>query len=388
MRTFENIFVSVMLGVFIGAALVQAAFRSSWDVKSETASLVEFDNKVKSITENPNAKIKLYETVYDFGVMDKKEKGTHHFKVENVGTAPLTLEMNATTCSCTGIDISPKRVLPGKTATVTLHWDAEKAFTRFNQGGTVLTNDPANKEIMYTIQGLFVAPALVSPGTLSLNNVTAGYEAVGTVRVYGFENDTLAIERIEWDDKEHFNVTCEQSELNEKDKDDMVNQHAKSVSNVNISLKPGLPLGSFQERITLHTNYPGEPKLEVLVIGKISGDEVVVGGTYFHKDTGILALGKATTGQPLVRDISLTFTGNAVAKASPHIRDVTPKWLNVVISEPRKLGSRLFYSITVTVPANAPASNFSGTDGTVLLIDTGLENTPLLQIPLQLTVAE
>jgi len=54
----------------------------------------------------------------DFGNITQGTKVEHTFKLENTGTAPLTISNVATTCGCTVPDWPKTPILPGKSADI------------------------------------------------------------------------------------------------------------------------------------------------------------------------------------------------------------------------------------------------------------------------------
>lgn len=394
MRTFINILLSLLFGgaVGFGAAQLSLAYYR-WNPELEFKEAEQINREINAKRENPNAKVRLDKTEFDFGIMDKGEKGRHDFTIQNVGSAPLTLEMNATTCSCTGIDISPKHVPPGGTATITLHWNAERAMGQFKQGGTVLTNDPENKEIMYTIKGLFTSSVIPVPNAMTLPGFPSSRGNRATFRLLGFEQKPLEIALAQWEDKEHFDVTFASSELTEEEKKNVLYKNATSVMEAILTVKPGLPLGAFQQKFVLTTNFTREPRVEYVVRGQVFGEGVMISGPFYQKETGMLQIGKTLFGKTLVRDFSVSFTGASAEKSELRVAGVLPSWLKVSVSEPRKTGidaaARRIYTVTIEVPADAPVSNYMNVGeahDALLTLDTGTADSPPIKIPLQFAV--
>ncbi len=396
MRTLLNIGVSCVLGVLLAVIAVHVLTRNyHWREELEFLSPEELNRRTNVKKENPDAKVEVPESLYDFGIMDKGDKGQHTFTVRNSGTVVLTLEKNATTCTCTDIVIEPKRVAPGGTARITLHWNADRAMGKYKQGGTVLTNDPENPEIAFNIQGLFVSSIIPSPSTLVLPGISTKVTKTSTVRLYGFEKQPLVVTEIEWPDKEHYDIRIPPSALDEKDLQNDLYKSATSVVDAVITVKPGLPLGAFQHKFLFHTNYTREPRFDYSIHGLIFGDDISIGGPLYVRDTGMLLLGKTTQGRGIVRDFSVTFTGVAAEEADLKFKEVSPAWLKVVVSTPRDGGTdgsrRRFYTVSMEIPPDAPISNYTeieGPHGAALILDTGLQNIPTVRIPIQMAVAQ
>ena len=386
MRTTTVIVFSSILGVFVGFGIAKSALTfNAWDQQFET----------KKYEDNENAKAEVAEVLYDFGVKDVKEKGEYDFKVSNIGTTPLTLEVNLLTCSCTGIEPQRQTVAPGKTGTLTLKWDAERATGFFKQGGTVVTNDQSQPEIRFEVQGIFTAPVMLSTSVVTFPNVVPGRVVSSKIRIYSFEKGPLEILSTEWSNKEHIEFKVVPSELNETEKENDLYSNAKSVLEGVVTINPGLPIGTFQEKFILRTNSVAEPQIEFLVRGQVCSDGITFTGMGYTRETGTIQLGKTSSVQRLAKDMTITFSGPVASQADLKIKDVKPDWLKTTLSEPREFGAessrKRIYALTIEVPAGSPACNYFKADeesAAMIVLETGLTETPTLKIPVQFAVEQ
>lgn len=391
-------FLLVLLGSCVGGTLLGfgVAYRhlavNAWQIETETKSLQELaDNALVKAT-HPDAKAQIDETVYNFGVMDAKSIGSHDFYIRNVGTVDLVLSVNQTTCSCLGIDITPSsgRVPPGGTARCHLRYSAEQALAgKFSQGGTVLTNDPDNREIYISVEGVFTNPAVARPSSVNLPRVTLGATRTATIRLYGFEDEPLQLSAPNWTDREHFDFQWETAELTESDKEDSFYSLAKSVVEGTITIKPGLPVGPFQEWFQLRTNYASQPNATFLVSGQIVGGNVSISGQGYNRTMGYADLGHTVMGRSISREITIQFSGASAQSASVRVSAAEPSWIRTELSPPRDAGLLRVISLTITVPEDAPSGSyvFSG-DGqqAFVTLETTDEAMPVVRIPLQFAV--
>ncbi|MDR0870685.1 MAG: DUF1573 domain-containing protein [Planctomycetaceae bacterium] len=396
-QTFILAIVSLVLGVALGIGSAFSALTvNAWNPLLEYKKASEIIKEGAEKNSNPNAKAQIEQTVFDFGIKDVKEKGEHNFEIKNVGTATLTLEVNRTTCTCTGIDLSHKSLAPGQTATAKVRYDAERALTGpYNQGGTVVTNDPEHREIYLGIKGLFTSPIVAEPAAVVFPTLHSAETQTAAVRFFGYDKPLLEITSAEWNDKEHFDFTFQKSELTKTEKDDRMKQNAGSVIEAKITVKPGLPLGMFQEKIYLKTNYTSEPALELAVRGQIAVSGISVTGMGFAKDTGTLLLGTVSKGKTSSRDVSVQFIGTTAAEANLRVKEVKPDFLKTTLTQPKDVGSessrRRFYTLTLEVPATAPVCNYIKSDEqniAMVILETGLKDSPVIKIPVQFAVEQ
>ncbi len=74
--------------------------------------------------DQPQPKIVVPSSYYDFGQVGAKAVVMHKFLVRNEGDAPLTISRAYTTCGCTVADFTARVIPPGKAALITLIFDA------------------------------------------------------------------------------------------------------------------------------------------------------------------------------------------------------------------------------------------------------------------------
>jgi len=388
---FAAIVASCIFGVLLGWSIAFGFLTvKAWQPESETKAYAALAQQARTQVTNQNAKASIEETTYNFGVMDVKASGAHDFYVKNVGTEDLILTVDRTTCSCTGIDISPTRVAPGKTARCHLKYNADRAITgKFSQGGIIRTNDPDNLEIHLIVEGIFTNPIVVQPATVSLPRVAAGTSRTATIRFYGFENEPLQLSDPHWQDREHFDFQWQPAELSDTDKEDSFLSLAKSVIEGTLTVKSGLPVGSFQEWFQMKTNYPSQANATFSVSGQIVSGNVSISGRGFNPATGIVDLGATMTGIKITREISIQFSGASAPSASVQIKSVEPAWVRTELSPPQDRGPLRIFSLTIEIPEEAPTGNYVIRDGgqqAHVTLETNNESAPVMKIPLQFAV--
>lgn len=388
---FTALLLSCIVGGLLGLGIANGFLAvNAWQLEFETQSYEVLAGSALAQTTNPNAKAHIEETSHYFGVMDTKVTGSHDFFIKNVGTADLVLKVDRTTCSCTGIDITPTRVPPGKTAKCHLRYNAEQAVTgKFSQGGVITTNDPDKREIHLVVEGVFTNPVVVQPSTLNFSRVPAGTTKTLTVRFYGFENEPLQLSAPTWSDREHFDFQWEDAKPNESEDADSYLSLAKTVVEGTLTLKSGLPVGSFQEWFQVQTNYPSLPSVGFSASGQIAGGNVSVSGQGYNRETGVANLGSTVTGRSISKEFSIQFSGLSASSSTVQVRTVEPSWIRSELSPPRDAGQFRMFSLIIEIPENAPTGSYMfGGDGqqAFIMLETSDEIIPVLRIPLQFVV--
>lgn len=385
MRLVLVVLFSCVVGTVIGFTTVEIENRRKvWYPERETVSVQNV--KKSKIPTNPDAKAEIPETEHNFGVLNRDQQGQHDFLVKNVGSANLVLEVESKSCTCTDVKIANKTVRPGESTAITVFWNAEKSTSTFSQSALILTNDPENREVVLAVKGLYTATVIPSPGSLQFSSIAINRGASGSFRVFGLGKTPLEITKIDFSDQEHFEVSVSPDQLTEEDGKSPIYKNANNVLKVEITVKPGLPTGSFQERLILHTNYESDPSVEYFVRGMVQAGNIVVGGKDFVRDTGSIRMGKTVVGKPLATTISIRYTGPVPPEAELKVAKIEPEVLKVEI---QKLGTgNTIYNVNLEVLSSTPGY-WNGPEirkmGSVVF-ETGLPDSPTLSIPVQFMI--
>lgn len=252
-------------------------------------------------------RIQVEPEVHDFGTMDSKSEKSHDFVIRNVGTAVLVIENKGTTCKCAVSDFQSRTIKPGKSTKITLTWTAKEFFGPFEQQATIGTNDPQRPKVVLKVKGRITAPLRASPMEVVFADVAAGQPAHTSVNVYAYKTADLKLKDLRLEDPttaELFEITPKRltPERIREEKD------AQSGYELDIRLKPGLPLGPFRQTILLETNSPKDPKLEVPIKGKI-GSDITIAGRDWNERRQTLELGVLAHGQGAERTLFLRVRG-------------------------------------------------------------------------------
>jgi hypothetical protein len=104
------------------------------------------------INEPGEARMKLTESKYDFGVIPEGKMATHVFEFTNTGTASLVIEKVQTPCSCTSPTYSQEPVAPGAKGTITIQFNSSGKPGAFSKTVRVVYNSEQSPELI-TIEG-------------------------------------------------------------------------------------------------------------------------------------------------------------------------------------------------------------------------------------------
>ncbi len=341
---------------------------------------------------NPNAPqpaVHVDEEEFEFGTMDLSESGSHQFTITNVGKAPLDLSPGPSSCKCTLSDLSEHTVVPpGEKKQVTVTWKSKGLSGPFKQSASILTNDPTRSKVVFTISGRFSVGVKAVPAELVFSRVVAGQEATASVNLYGFRPEPLETHDITWDDPS--TASYFEAKVFPLDEEQVKQEEgATSGSRLEITVKSGLPMGPFQQKISLATNSKETPKIEIPIRGKVAS-EITIVGPGWDDTNGMLMMGTVSGRQGAQRTLLIIAGG-------PHGKDiqfksveVVPDLLKAQLGTPKPIsGNATQVPLTITIPPGSPPANHLGSEQGKLgriTIETNHPRTPKLKILVRFAV--
>ena len=401
MRTIISIIVSAVIigGVFGYIAGDRFADEYPYTLEQEKEFLAK---KAANRTEEPepvsppavdssksHPAVAMDEETFNFGVFEKEQKGEHAFTIRNEGKSSLTLEVLNKSCSCTSVDLSRRSVSPGQDAKVTMHWKPNNSGGSYRQGVEIGTNDPTRPRFQLFVEGVYSAPVIAMPNPVQIN-AFSGQEASNQTRIFYFEKE-VAIREITSDDPEHFSATFVKSELSEENLKVNLLKSAKAVYDVTVTLKPGMPIGHFKNKIIVRSDSDLEPEMAIPVNGQVLGSLAISHRDYNEK-TGVLNLGTTFRGTPIQKQLMLRF--KAPDGVTPEFKVVSknPEWLNVtlgsIIAAPE---DNSFQPVMIEIPADANlgASDPNDTENpSVIVLESNIPAIATIRIPIEYVVRE
>jgi len=349
----------------------------------------------------PHPSVAIDEETFNFGVFEKEQTGEHAFTIRNTGSGNLTLEVLNKSCSCTSVDLSRRSVSPGQDAKITMHWKPNNAGGSYRQGVEIGTNDPTRPRFQLFVEGVYSAPIIASPNPVQIN-AFSGQEASNQTRIFFFETKTVtenevifekevAIREITSDDPEHFSATFVKSELSEENLKVNLLKSAKSVYDVTVTLKPGMPIGHFKNKIIVRSDSGLEPEMTIPVNGQVLGSLVISSRDYDEK-TGILNLGTSFRGTAERKQLLLRFKTPDDVVSEFQVVTKNPEWLNVTLGNLiiAQEGNRI-QPVTIEIPADANLGASDPNDmenPSVIVLESNIPAISTIRIPIEYEVRE
>ena len=114
------------------------------------------------------------ESKYDFGSVAQGGTVTHVFKFKNTGKAPLIVSNIGTSCGCTIPEWTKAPIAPGKTGSITAHFNSTGKFGMQNKVLTIESNATAGSTTVSLVGEVKEASATASAApVVKADNTTA-----------------------------------------------------------------------------------------------------------------------------------------------------------------------------------------------------------------------
>jgi len=345
----------------------------------------------------PSPRVESDEKTFEFGTVKVGGSGTHEFTIRNAGDAALELAKGATSCTCTVADFdksdggsaNTRLVPPGASTRLKVEWRG-KDVGRFRQQASVITNDPRQPQIFFTVEGHVVPSEFtVTPGVFALPklSVSTGDKATAKIVTYGSAAPTLTSLSLDDPTSAQF-FSLSSAPL------DPADVPASDAANggflISLEVLPGLPIGPLRQGVRAVLRMPEEVVVEIPVQGSVSGDLALAGAAWDSSSESV-HLGTVSSRTGAATTLFLTVRGPHRALVKPTVRSTMPSSLQVVVGEGKPVGSgnvvRIPLSITIP-PGSAPANHIGTTQAPAgkIVLDTGHPDSPTLSVPVSVAI--
>jgi hypothetical protein len=299
---------------------------------------------------------------HDFGTMGLLETREHTFVVRNIGDAPLVLTKGHTTCKCTVSEIEAGGVPKGETKEVHLEWTPKESTENFEQSAEIITNDPENASIKLVIRGRVRETVKIEPNPAPLGQFSSNDVFTFDVKVFAFREQPWQFEGFECVDTataEFFDIEAREMTPQEL----RLLDGAYNGQVLRLTVKPGMPMGNFQQTFRLQHNYEERGPLEWHVMGKAVGDITILGPDW-DDEREYVALGNIPSSAGRKTKLFLVVKGAHRESVSFKVKSVDPESvLKVELGKPTGQGGKtLLWPVTIEIPQGAEPINRLGNE--------------------------
>jgi hypothetical protein len=391
MKTIFWVALALLFGIGIGIATAYVRLTATpWEGLPSVGQTGHVSSSHSS-SQDSDPKLVIDQAEYNFGSMDLDGKGTHDFVVHNRGAAMLKLTKGGTSCRCAVSNLERESLLPGESEKITLEYKPTAIPGPYNQTATFYSNDPSQPRFTLSVKGKLTAAIRAVPAELVFSRASATETTSGQVRVYCYRPTRIEIRELRWSDPklaEYF-----ESKLTPLGRDALDEEkEAQSGYQLDVTIKPGLPQGPFQQKILLTTNLPEKPKLTLPIGGKICSD-ISIWGQGWNDENDVLLIGTLKSRETCRRRLLLIVRGPHRKGVTFRVAQPVPEPLKVALGQTVELNNGKISQtpLTIEIPQGSRPVNHLGQDRTnwaKITLETTHPQIPHVPIFVQFAVEE
>jgi hypothetical protein len=304
-------------------------------------------------------------TEFVFGTMQHGATMKHDFVFRNVGDGPLNLDMGGSTCKCTVGELESSVLQPGEETVVNLTWTAQSIMPDYGQSATILTSDPEHPEVKIYVRGQIADSFVADPGSIALGSFSVSDEVDKTFHIFTYLEKSQGPTSFSWTNaktRDLIEISFEKVDLDPEKFPNHTN--ALAVHEAHLRIKPGLPIGLLDARITFTTDQGDNVgTLSIPVSGRVTGDITLVGGASFDPELNLVNMGTVKSSEGAALGIWLVVQGEQRDEIEVEVASIDPAdSLNVIVGEPKLSGVRRLFNLQFEVPRGAPETYYAGSN--------------------------
>jgi len=210
----------------------------------------------------PVPRISTAGTVLDAGAVARGDQVTAEFSIENRGDAPLEIKRVEPACGCTVASFD-RTIEPGATGKVRAVVDTSDFAGPISKSVTVLSNDPATPRLVLTVKVDVRSHVVANPSYARLIHTRTLPPPSTAFTVASGDKEDFTVTRV---DSPHEWVVAS---VREATADERLPDVPGRQWRVVVELAADSPVGPLRDFLEIHTNHPGQPKLEVPLSGVV-----------------------------------------------------------------------------------------------------------------------
>lgn len=247
-----------------------------------------------AVITGPQPRIVFEKTDLDLGKLAEGQPGKFAFAFHNEGQAELKILNVSKECGCTKADSTKPVLKPGEKAEIVGELDTHNRPGAQSKTVTVLSNDPLTPQVRLTFHALVEQEIEIEPRYVNLGSVEMGDEVTQTVTIRNRSKNPMRIKGIESNNANiKVRVTSPVADT-EAGKQGLESLPVVGDQPVLLEVKgqAGEQGGGFGAQVTLTTDNPAKPRIDLSVYGRVNADILVYPQTVFF---GLVQEGQTTT---------------------------------------------------------------------------------------------
>ncbi len=296
----------------------------------------QIERIVRASQHEASPRIQFETRVYNFGFTGQNRKIKYQFTFSNAGRTPLLVKAVKASCGCL-VSLTPSTSFgPGAKGAIDVVCETGRRIGQLSETVHVQSNDPEEPEITLKILGYVRADFALDPESLRVGAVEKGMPTLKVLKLVDLTDGTLDLKRVEVSEK-YFATNVQKFE-----------DSPMRGFLIQIALKPNAPVGPFALPLTLHTNLPRHPRIDVPITGHVLGD--------VRFDRLAMSLGRVKRGEAVKQSLKIVSSNGVPFHVSRLASD--PPFL---LAKTRPVRARSQYELSLQISDQAPTGPFSGT---------------------------
>jgi hypothetical protein len=296
------------------------------------------------------------ETVIDVGAVNKGERASYEFTVQNEGDQSLEITEVKPSCGCTVAEYD-KTVKPGGAGKITAVVDTTNFKGPIAKSVKVFTNDPTNPQINLVIKANIKTHVEIDPGYARFVAVHGEPNAKSVQRVWSREKPDLQILGAE-SPYPHVKVSYAEATVDERE-----GGVSGSQWRVTVELDTDAPVGPMADYIDVTTDHPERQTIRIPVSGFV---RPVLSVTPRVADFGRREVSEPQTASLEIRNMS---------KSAVTLDEVSTD-IEGVQAEIEPLEEGRLYKVLLTLEPGMKKGRFRG----LVTINTTSSKQPVLEV--------
>ena len=399
MKTFVMGVAVVLLAGGVGA------FRAVQETRAGGEHFVAYNpERTSSTAEDVKHIIAVNGAEFEFGMLQRGTKMNHDFILKNVSDHPIEIWVGSSSCTCTvaslgggksdpdhkhlGDDTKErKRLEPGDETEVTMEWEGTAPNPKFFQTAEIHTDDPQQKSLQLKVSGYVQSLVHIRPDAIQMNSVSVENGALASATIYSVLEEFPEVEETEFmvkDTADFFDI--EWVEVTEK-----ISEMQKSARRLIVRAKPGLPIGTVNQRLRLKVDLKGENTIYVPITAKVESELSILGSSEYSSKLGVLRWGVVAQDSEKESTLYVLVKGDAKESVKLELDSMEPEGAFDVEVFPPKNPKAITWTVPIKVRlrTDAPIVSRLGKDGEsygVVRLKTGHPVAKELQFRIQFAV--
>jgi hypothetical protein len=311
---------------------------------------------------------------HNFGVTKPGVKLEHTFIVRNLGTGPLELRLQDTTCKCVTMELDkdkPTIVLPGEEFPVMLEFRSEKPSDSFVQQARIKTNDPhpSRNILKLKVEGRVVSRINVRPEVVDVPEMMSSVASKFGFNIYTFKLDDVAPDSVTVS-----SVTCDNPLLAERIEftweplsEDEVKAEYQAYGGYRVTgtIPAGMPMNNYSSNILVTTSDGSEASLGVNLSVKapVSIREISVqkSGIRFFEESKFVEFGLVPADQSAEIELMAVYRTDKKGDLDVQVAEIFPEdALEAEIVEVRRTASAALVRLRIAVRKDSAPVQLNG----------------------------